>query len=241
MTTAPRILVLSAGTSVPSSTRILADQLSAATGRLLESTGIAPNITTVELREIARDITAALLSPFPGERVAGLIEQISAADAVIVVTPIYNTGPSGLLKTLIDAIDPEVWRDKPVLLGATAGTPRHSLAIEYAIRPIFVYLKARIVPTAVFASSGDFGAQDSSEAGHLPLATRTARAGAELVGMVDTRTSPRDAAEGDAGAERARPTTEAEHAASGPTPPSATGRSAALGDFTPMDQLLRRR
>ena len=40
---------------------------------------------------------------------------------------------------------------------ATAGTARHSLVLEHALRPLFSYLKASPVPTGVFAASEDFG------------------------------------------------------------------------------------
>ena len=64
-------------------------------------------------------------------------------------------------------------------LGATGGTARHSLAIDYALRPMFAYLKADIVPTTVFAASEDFGAP-STAADADSLASRAARVGTEL-------------------------------------------------------------
>jgi len=45
-----------------------------------------------------------------------------------------------------------------VLIAATAGTARHSLALEHALRPLFSYLRAVVVPTAVFAVAQDWGA-----------------------------------------------------------------------------------
>jgi NAD(P)H-dependent FMN reductase len=46
---------------------------------------------------------------------------------------------------------------KTVLIAATGGTARHSLALEHAIRPLFTYLRAVTVPTAVFAAAEDWG------------------------------------------------------------------------------------
>src|SRR5699024_712654 len=89
-----------------------------------------------------------------------------------------------LFKTFFDAVDTEIWRGKPVLLGATAGTPRHSLAIDYAIRPLLAYLKADVVPTGVFAASADFGADTDGSADEQPLTARVRRAGAELAALV---------------------------------------------------------
>src|SRR5699024_2409689 len=156
MTDPIRLVVLSAGLSTPSSTRMLADQLSGAARRQLEHTGGAVEVQTVELREYAHDITDAMLTRFPNERLAMVVASLRVADAVIAVTPVSNVGPAGLFKSFFDVVDIGIWQRKPVLLGATAGTPRHSLAIDYAIRPMFGYLKAELVPTSVFAASGDF-------------------------------------------------------------------------------------
>src|SRR5699024_2544376 len=179
-----RLLALTAGLSTPSSTRMLADQLARESAAALGRGGAEVEVSTVELREYAHDLTDALLTRFPSERLAMVIEQVRAADAVIAVTPVFNVGPSGLFKMFFDALDMELWRGKPVLLGATAGTARHSLAIDYAIRPMFGHLKAEVVPTAVFAASSDFGADTDGQADEQPLTARVRRAAAELATMV---------------------------------------------------------
>ena len=43
-----------------------------------------------------------------------------------------------------------------MLIAATGGTARHSLALEHALRPLFAYLRAVVVPTAVYAASEDW-------------------------------------------------------------------------------------
>lgn len=177
MTDPIRLLVLSAGLSTPSSTRMLADQLSGAARRQLEAAGGSVEVRTVELREYAHDITDTMLTRFPGERLAMVIESVRAADAVIAVTPVFNVGPSGLFKMFVDALDIEIWKGKPVLLGATAGTARHSLAIDYAMRPLFTYLHAEPISTGVFAASSDWGAEADQVA---PLQKRIDRAAGEL-------------------------------------------------------------
>lgn len=228
------LVVLSAGLSTPSSTRLLADMLSSAARSAIGAEGRAVSVETVELRDHARDLTDLLLSRVPSPRLTEVIATIRDADAIIAVTPIFNTGPSGLFKTLIDAIDPEIWRGRPVLLGATAGTARHSLSLEYAIRPMFVYLKAQIVPTAVFAASSDFGGASAAEAGEIPLAARARRAGAELAALLTSRA-----------ADRARDELASEPSPTGEGPAgdagSAQGLDAEFADFAPMDSLLPRR
>ena len=95
-----------------------------------------------ELRDYAHDITNNLLTGFAPPALESMINAVVSADALIAVTPIFSTSYSGLFKSFIDVIDPDALTGKPVLIGANAGTPRHSLAIDYAIRPLFAYLHA---------------------------------------------------------------------------------------------------
>ncbi len=227
MTTTFRLVALSAGLSTPSSTRMLTDQLSRESAAALGRDGSEVEVRTIELREYAHDVTDALLTRFPGERLAMVIEQIRAADAVIAVTPIFNVGASGLFKTFFDAIDIDVWKGKPVLLGATAGTARHSLAIDYAIRPLFGYLKSEVVPTAVFAASSDFGADTEGQADEQPLTVRVRRAAAELATML--RAGLGEAA-------GAADEDEPEHQSAART----SSLDAEFSDFVPMGTLLGR-
>jgi FMN reductase len=238
MTDTIRLLALSAGLSTPSSTRMLADQLTREASAVLGADGTAVEMTTVELREYAHDLTDALLTRFPSERLSMVIEQVRAADAIIAVTPIFNVGPAGLFKTFFDAVDIEIWRGKPVLLGATAGTARHSLAIDYAIRPMFGYLKAEIVPTAVFAASADFGADTEGQADEQPLAVRVRRAAAELATMLRARrgTALPAGAAADGSAEA-----QAVEDASADAAPARPALDPEFADFVPMGDLLPRR
>lgn len=82
---------------------------------------------------------------------------MTAADGLIVVTPVFAASYSGLFKSFFDVIDPDALSGKPVLIAATGGTARHSLVLEHAVRPLFAYLRAVVVPTAVFAASEDWG------------------------------------------------------------------------------------
>ena len=56
-----------------------------------------------------------------------------------------------------DVIEHDSLDGRPVLLAATGGTARHSLALEHALRPLFSYLGADTVRTAVYAASEDWG------------------------------------------------------------------------------------
>jgi FMN reductase len=170
-----RISVISAGLSQPSSTRLLADRLTEATVRALD--GIEVEVTVVELRDVAQDVTNNLLTGFPSPRLETAIRAVTGADGLIAVTPIFTTSYSGLFKSFVDVLDPQALAGMPVLLGATGGTERHSLAIDYAMRPLFSYLHAVAVPTGVYAASSDWG----SDAG---LGERIDRAATELAALV---------------------------------------------------------
>jgi FMN reductase len=175
--TRPRIVVLTAGLSQPSSTRLLGDRLAAALQRQLTERGDAPEIRVVELREHARDLTNHLLTGFAGGELAALYDDVRDADALVAVTPIFSASYSGLFKTFFDVLPPETLVGKPVLIAATAGTPRHSLALEHAMRPLFAYLRAVVVPTAVFAATEDW-------ANGVALDERVDRAAGELTALL---------------------------------------------------------
>ena len=177
--TARTIVVVSAGLGQPSSTRLLADQLAAATARGLPA---GTQFITIELRELAHDIVDNLLTGFPSPALSEAIEQMLRADGVIAVTPLYNGSYTGLFKSFFDVLDPEALAGKPVLIAATGGTARHSLALEHAIRPLFTYLRAVTAPTAVFAATEDWGSASSSDGA---LTARVERAGSELAALID--------------------------------------------------------
>lgn len=182
--TARRIVVVSAGLSNPSSTRMLADRLAAATLTHLAEQGITGTVDTIELRDLAHDITNNLLTGFAPPALESAINTLVSADGVIAVTPVFSTSYSGLFKSFIDVLDPDALTGMPVLLGANAGTARHSLAIDYAIRPLFTYLHAEPVPTGVFAASSDWGSAADEVA---PLSARVDRGARELAAAIARR------------------------------------------------------
>jgi FMN reductase len=162
--------------SQPSSSRLLAERLAA--GVVAASSGAIRALPVIEVRDHSHDVVNNLLTGFPPESLAAALAEIAGADGLIVVTPIFNTSYNGLFKSFFDVFDEGALRDKPVLLGATGGTARHSLALEYALRPMFTYLRAAPVATSVFAAPEDWASGGADTA----LAARIARAGRELAG-----------------------------------------------------------
>lgn len=169
-----RIVVISGGLSTPSATRLLADQLAAATVRALtaDGAGTGAEVRTIELRELARPIADNLVTGFPPSPLAEAVAAVSEADALIAVTPVFSASYSGLFKSFFDILEPGAIAGTPVLMAATAGSARHTLVLDHALRPLFAYLRAAPVPTAVFAASEDFGSSG--------LAERVTRAAQEL-------------------------------------------------------------
>ncbi|NYH55475.1 MULTISPECIES: FMN reductase [Nocardiopsis] len=178
------LVTVSAGLSTPSSTRLLADRLTAAAARSLEERGEDVEIRTVELREVAHDIVNAMTTRVPTGELRPVLEDLSRADAVIAVTPVFNASYSGLFKSFFDVVDPEDLDGRPVLIGATGGTPRHSLVLEHALRPMFAHTRSVVAPTGVYAASEDWGA---GEGGGRELSARIDRAGRQLAMLVDER------------------------------------------------------
>lgn len=178
-----RLVVVSAGLREPSSTRLLADRLTNAAVKALAGHGIDAGVEVVELREYAHDLADHLLTGFPNSHLRPALDALGTADAVIAVTPIFNASYSGLFKTYFDLVEPDTLDDRPVLLGATGGTGRHSLALEHALRPMFTYLHAVVVPTAVYAATEDWGISGNGTG----LVSRIDRAATELAALVATR------------------------------------------------------
>ena len=177
------LVVVSAGLSRPSSTRLLADRLSAAAVDAGAGLGVRLDVRVLELRDLAHDVIDHMLTGFPPAALKDALDAVHAADAVIAVTPVFNASYSGLFKSFFDVVDKDALRDKPVLIAATGGTARHSLALEHALRPMFAYLQAVVVPTAVFAAGEDWGGDD----GAGQLRGRITRAAGELAREIDRR------------------------------------------------------
>lgn len=183
-TTEPlRIVAVAAGLSSPSSTRLLADRLAAATRERLETEQDRPvEVRVIELRDLAVDIAGNLVSGFPSARLEEAIGAVTGADGLIAVTPVFTASYSGLFKSFFDLVENTALTGKPVVVAATGGTARHSLVLEHAMRPLFAYLRAVTLPTSVYAASEDWGASGDAYTEGLPARIR--RAGGELAQAV---------------------------------------------------------
>jgi FMN reductase len=168
-----RLVVVSAGTSDPSSTRLLADRTAQRVVALAASAGHAVTVRVVELREISADVSTAMVSQLVTPQLDKAIAALAAADGIIAATPVYKAGPSGLFTSFFDVLDNDLLIAKPVVLAATAGTARHALVADDQMRPLFAYLRTMTVPTSLFAAPEDWS--------DPALNTRIDRAARELV------------------------------------------------------------
>jgi FMN reductase len=171
-----RLIVLSAGVSEPSSTRLLADRITQKALDLLRDGESPAVVNVIELGPLAIDIARAIVSGFPGDRLQTVIQGVAEADALIVSTPIYKAGMSGLFKSFIDVLDNDLLIGKPIILAATAGTARHAMVVDEHLRPLFAFLRAMPVPTSLFAAPEDWS--------DAALSPRIERAALELVALI---------------------------------------------------------
>jgi FMN reductase len=173
-----RLVVVSAGTSDPSSTRLLADRIAGRTAALAGRTGQRVTTSVLDLRELATDISTALVSQLITPKLQQAVTALGEADGIIASTPVYKAGPSGLFTSFFDILDNDLLIGKPVVLAATAGTARHALVADDQMRPMFAYLRTLTVPTSVFAAPEDWS--------DPALTTRIDRAAAELALLMES-------------------------------------------------------
>lgn len=193
-----KIVVITAGLSQPSSTRLLADRIADAVTAQVTARGEAAEVEVIELRELAQDLATTMTTGgLPTPAVTRARDAVSGADGLIAVTPVFTASFSGLFKMFLDVLDPDSMTGMPVLIAATAGTARHSLVLDHALRPVFTYLRAIVMPTGVFAATEDFGGGESDQLGRrvtraaTELATHVVAESGSVAGFVPHATPPR--------------------------------------------------
>lgn len=171
-----KIVVVSGGMGVPSTATMLGEHLGNAAQQALLEQGQQAEVSVVSLRDYAAAIVNNLVSGFPSPELQEVKDLVENADGLVLVSPTYTASVSGLFKSFIDTLDPKSLDSVPLLLAGTGGSARHSLMIDYVMRPMFAYMRANMMPTSVFAAPEDWGADQ----GEGQLMGRVARAGKEL-------------------------------------------------------------
>ncbi|MGH3293115.1 MAG: CE1759 family FMN reductase [Trebonia sp.] len=182
------LVVVSAGTSDPSSTRMLADRTAQRVAALAERRGATVRTRVVDLRELATDITTALTSQLITPKLQQAVDALGTADGLIAAAPVYKAGPSGLFTSFFHVLDNDLLIGTPVVLAAAAGTARHALVVDDQMRSLFAYLRTLPVPTSLFAAPEDWGATAADPAGGEAnaLDKRIDRAAFELVLLMES-------------------------------------------------------
>ena len=173
-----KLVVVSAGTSDPSATRLLADRTAERATALAAEHGNTVTVSVIDLRELSADISNALVSQLITPRLQQAITVLGEADGIIAAAPVYKAGPSGLFTSFFHVLDDDLLIAKPVVLAATAGTARHALVADDQMRPLFAYLRTMTVPTSLFAAPEDWS--------DPALARRIDRAALELVLLMES-------------------------------------------------------
>lgn len=202
-----RLVALTGGISLPSTTRTLSDLLVERAVAHLEADGRRVEVRTVEARDVAEDATTAMVLGLRTPALVDALRAVEEADLLVVTTPVFRGSYSGILKTVVDLLDADALAGTPVLLGATGGSPRHTLVIDQALRPLLAFLGAVSVPVGVYASTGDWSPERYAAPWLEERADRAARGLADLAALVAPPAAPSAAAPAEPAAPPAAPAT----------------------------------
>jgi len=135
-------------------------QLPSSSSRLLALIGERLVLQGFGTRKLdVRDLPAQalLLADYADPAIADAVQAVAAADAIVIATPIYKAAYTGLLKTFLDLLPQDGLAGKLVLPLATGGGHAHTLALDYALRPVLQALGARQVYTSIYANAQQLG------------------------------------------------------------------------------------
>ncbi|MBS4174073.1 NAD(P)H-dependent oxidoreductase [Bacillus sp. FJAT-49736] len=85
-----------------------------------------------------------------------VIEMVTAADAFIIGTPIYQASMTGALKNLFDLVPVSAFSGKVIGFLANGGTYQHYLVIENQLKPIAGFFRSYVAPNYVYAHDEHF-------------------------------------------------------------------------------------
>jgi FMN reductase len=146
-----KIVGFAGSSSRPSRTRNLVEAIAETAA---QRTGAVVSI--YDLTEIHPSLGSTLDPRSAPPDLEQLIAEITAADALVVGSPVYKGTYTGLFKHLFDLIEPKALKDKPVVLSATGGSERHALVLDHGLRPLFAFFSADILATGIYATELDF-------------------------------------------------------------------------------------
>lgn len=78
------------------------------------------------------------------------VARVSAADAVVIASPVFRGSITGTLKLLIDTLPVEALRSTPTAILTVAAAPEHHLGAERHLRDLLTWFGALTAPNAAF-------------------------------------------------------------------------------------------
>lgn len=147
----PRIVAVSGSPTNPSRTTALTAHVAEELARAIDA-----DVTVLSLGPLLADLGAGVYRSELGPNARAALDEVEAADVLIVGSPAYRATFTGLFKLFFDHIDQYALVDTPVILTATGGSDRHALLVEHQMRPLFGFFQALTLPLGIYASERDF-------------------------------------------------------------------------------------
>jgi FMN reductase len=108
------------------------------------------HVERLQIRDLSPQ--ALILADFGHRTISHAIGRVAAADVVVVATPVYKAAYSGVLKVFLDLLAQNALAGKTVLPLATGGSANHTLALDYALRPVLQSLGAKHILPSIYAT-----------------------------------------------------------------------------------------
>ncbi|MFI6096385.1 NAD(P)H-dependent oxidoreductase [Lentzea sp. NPDC051213] len=149
-------LVVSGSPSAVSKTALLGDLVASRLGEARH----------VRLRDLP---PAALLAADASDpQVRDAVDAVAAADAVVLLTPIYKAGAAGLLKVFLDLLPQNGFEGKTVLPMALCRSMAHLLALDYGLHPVLQSMGSQRVLRSLVLLEEHLEIDPSGRAGLVP-------------------------------------------------------------------------
>lgn len=174
------LVVVTGGATRQSVSAMLAEKMREATVRELEKYGDV-HVHTLHIGKFAYEIAEKLSGDDEDPELQKTYEKIFSADGIITVSPVFKASYSGLYKLFWDMTDENDLTDTPTFIGATGGSPRHSLMLDHTMRPLFGFMGAQVAPTGIYATP-----EEVTGTNQATLERRIARGATQFATMVRT-------------------------------------------------------
>lgn len=145
----------------------------------LEREGAA--VATIDLHAAPVEICDGRPDDGYGPATRDALARISAADGVVLLSPVYRATYPGVLKNLLDLLAVDALRGKPVGIVAVGATDHHFLGVDGDLRRVLAWFGALPLPTSVYLSSAAFDASKKPSAATAAELAALARSLATLV------------------------------------------------------------